>query len=260
MDKQDGIFDRVLKRIGLSIANYLSQPVSQYTHFSLENTDSLKSHLLPGDILLVEGRQRISTAIKYLTQSTWSHAAIYIGDIKDSKTGITLHHQLIEADLVDGVVAVSVDKYCDVNTRICRPIGLNESDQRTVVDYMLKSLGKTYDQRNIVDLIRYLLPTPPIPSNYRRELLRLGSGDPTRAICSTLIAQAYQSIQYPILPVVKQRGDYKKLLFQLRHHSLFVPRDFDISPFFNIIKPALFTHFDRRKIQWDMKENPVKPS
>ena len=33
----------------------------------------------PGDILLVEGNQRVSSAIKYLTQSTWSHAAFYLG-------------------------------------------------------------------------------------------------------------------------------------------------------------------------------------
>ena len=260
MDKKDGFFDRLLQRIGLSIANYLSQPASQYTHFSLEDTDSLQTHLIPGDILLVEGNQRISTAIKYLTQSTWSHAAIYIGDITDTKTGVTLHHQLIEADLVLGVVAVPVEKYSDVNTRICRPVGLNDNDQAVVIDYMLNSLGKTYDQRNIIDLARYLFPTPPIPSNYRRNLLRLGSGDPTRAICSTLIAQAYQSIQYPILPAVNQRGDYKKLLFQLRHHSLFVPRDFDTSPFFNIIKPAIPSHFDHRNVQWDDKESPEKAS
>ena len=35
--------------------------------------------LRPGDVLLVEGSSRISTAIKYLTQSTWSHAALFVG-------------------------------------------------------------------------------------------------------------------------------------------------------------------------------------
>ena len=30
----------------------------------------------PGDVLLVEGDNRISAIIKYLTQSTWSHSAL----------------------------------------------------------------------------------------------------------------------------------------------------------------------------------------
>src|SRR4051812_39482090 len=32
--------------------------------------------LQPCDVMLVEGSTRISTAIKYLTQSTWSHATL----------------------------------------------------------------------------------------------------------------------------------------------------------------------------------------
>ena len=35
--------------------------------------------LKPGDVLLVEGNNHISGVIKYLTQSTWSHAALYVG-------------------------------------------------------------------------------------------------------------------------------------------------------------------------------------
>ena len=36
-------------------------------------TDKLMACLQPGDVLLVEGQTRVSVAIKYLTQSTWSH-------------------------------------------------------------------------------------------------------------------------------------------------------------------------------------------
>src|SRR5574337_378503 len=57
-----------------------------------------------------------------------------------------------------------------------------------------------YDLKNVVDLARYLLPTPPVPVGWRRRLLALGSGEPTQAICSTMIAQAFQSVSYPILP------------------------------------------------------------
>jgi hypothetical protein len=34
------------------------------------------------------------------------------------------------------------------------------------------------------------------------------------------------------------------------HHSLFAPRDFDISPFFEIVKPALAQGFDYRTLVW----------
>jgi hypothetical protein len=87
--------------------------------------------------------------------------------------------------------------------------------------------------------------------------LALGSGDPTRAICSTLIAQAFQSVRYPILPVVEQRSTNDPLcpacveeILHVRHHSLFVPRDFDVSPYFNIVKPTLTGGFDHRALRW----------
>ena len=66
----------------------------------------------------------------------------------------------------------------------------------------------------------------------------LGSGDPTRAICSTLIAQAYESVRYPILPLYlplhkgEPARDAHEELLHIRHYSLFAPRDFDISPYF----------------------------
>lgn len=71
---------------------------------------------------------------------------------------------------------------------------------------MVSRLGLAYDLKNIIDLARYLLPTPPVPSFMRRKMLALGSGDPTRAICTTLIAQAFQSVRYPILPRVETLG------------------------------------------------------
>jgi hypothetical protein len=114
-------------------------------------------------------------------------------------------HFLIEANLGEGVVAVPLSKYAVFNTRICRPVGLSETEQEQVVRFVLERVGQQYDTRNIVDLARYLLPTPPVPVRWRRPMLALGSGEPTRAICSTLIAQAFQSVRYLILPKVELR-------------------------------------------------------
>jgi len=248
-----------LDRIADFIAGRLTAQSSGYEPYTPSEPHILREVLQPGDILLVEGNQKVSSAIKYLTQSTWSHAALYVGDAfpPDDKTGI--RPQLIEVNLGEGCVAVPLSKYKTYNTRICRAHGLTPEDQNAVVDFMVRNLGVAYDMRNIIDLARFLIPTPPVPVRWRRKMLAFGSGDPTRAICSTLIAQAYQSVAYPILPDVKLleecvddncRNYVRTELLHIRHHSLFVPRDFDLSPYFRIIKPTIEKGFDYRKLLW----------
>lgn len=65
---------------------------------------ALRDRLRPGDVLLVEGKGRISGGIKYLTQSTWSHSALYVGPIAGATTGGE-PHVLIEANVDEGVVS-----------------------------------------------------------------------------------------------------------------------------------------------------------
>ena len=113
-------------------------------------------------------------------------------------------------------------------------------------------VGRRYDLKHIWDLFaRYLFPVPPVPTRWRRRLLALGSGDPTRAICSTLIADAFQNVDYPILPEVVLSRDTdveaEHAYAELRHiqeHGLYMPRDFDVSPYFEIVKPTLAQGFD----------------
>jgi len=244
--------------IGKALAHYLAKPLTGYKPFSVSDQDTLREFLRPADILLVEGNQRISAAIKYLTQSTWSHAAIYVGDALGSTDDGSEQNTLVEADLIEGIIAVPLSKYETYNTRICRPVGLTDEDRRNVVEFVVNRLGMEYDLKNIIDLIRYLLPTPPVPVRFRRRMLALGSGDPTRAICSTVIAQAFQSVRYPILPQVRVQkilsnthGTYsEREILHIRHHSLFTPRDFDLSPYFRVIKPTLEKDFNYKKLVW----------
>ena len=189
---------RILERSGRLIARFLAGESPGYRPYTPSDPHTLRATLQPADILLVEGNQRISTAIKYLTQSTWSHAAVFVGD--PLKPGADDDKVLVEVTLEEGCVAVPLTKYRNHNTRICRPVGLTPTDRKVVADYMLANIGRHYDMKNIVDLIRYLLPTPPVPVRWRRRMIALGSGDPTSAICSTLIAEAFQKIRYPILP------------------------------------------------------------
>jgi hypothetical protein len=244
--------------LGRALAHYLNQPIRRYEPFAVSDPAKLAAVLRPADVLLVEGNRRVSTAIKYLTQSTWSHAAIYVGDFQVTGLDPADAPALIEADVEQGVVAVPLRRYADFNTRICRPVGLTPEDCRRVCEYAIARLGHAYDLKNVIDLARYLLPVPPVPVTWRRRMLAFGSGDPTRAICSTLIAQAFQSVRYPILPRIEHRRDRHdgrleytvNEILHIRHYSLFAPRDFDISPFFAVLKPEVENGFDYRALRW----------
>jgi hypothetical protein len=218
--------------------------------------------LQPADVLLIEGNTRLSAIIKYLTQSTWSHAALYVGDVLRPETSQAGPRALVEAQPTLGVIAVPLSKYAHFNTRICRPVGLSSSDRRKIVDFALASLGQQYDNRHVLDLARYLFPHPPVPVHLRRRFLALGSGDPTRAICSTLIAKAFQSVRYPILPEIESKGTVEgspaygvapyvqREILHIRNYGLFTPRDFDVSPYFAIVKPTVESNFDYRTLTW----------
>ncbi len=235
--------------IAKRIISYLEKPISNYNSYQFISLEDLETYLEPGDVLLVEGSYRFSTAIKYLTQSTWSHAAFYVGRARGLKNEYGQDAPLIEADVSKGVIAVSLTKYLGFNLRICRPSLISDEDRAKVVDYMCNSFGIEYDIKNITDLARYLLPQPPVPVRWRRKFIALGSGDPTRAICSSLIAQAFQSVNYPILPHIG-RSDENKEFFEIRHHSLLTPRDFDLSPYFTIVKPTIEKKVDYKSLNW----------
>ena len=240
------------------LVRYLAAEVRSYQTFAVSSPEFLQSILQVGDVLLVEGNQRFSTAVKYLTQSTWSHAAIYVGNTDSASTLDPDTPSIVEADLKNGVIAVPLSKYKGFNTRICRPVGLDDESREEIAQFMIDSIGMSYDLKNIIDLARYLIPTPPVPNKWRRRMLALGSGDPTRVICSTRIAQAFQSIGYPILPRIEQLSDKEceqckdtvREILHIRHHSLFTPRDFDVSPYFEIVKPTIERGFDFRTLEW----------
>ncbi|PIV33512.1 MAG: lipo-like protein [Lysobacterales bacterium CG02_land_8_20_14_3_00_62_12] len=244
------------RQLGGVLARFLAQPTHVHAANPVVSSARLLACLQAGDVLLVDGHSRFSTAVKYLTQSTWSHAALFLGD-ELTALGGNPAHQFIEADVVAGVRSVGIEEFAGKHTRICRPVGLDANARRQLASAAFAHIGHQYDLKNIFDLARYLLPTPPVPQRFRRRLLALGSGDPTRAICSGLIAEAFQSIHYPILPETSIRSadrpdcpDCVEAILSIRHHSLFAPRDFDVSPYFQVIKPTLASGFDYKAIRW----------
>lgn len=249
--------NKLLTTLGTRIADHLWEPKQQGSLVATVEPELLARTLRPGDVLLVEGNTRVSVAIKYLTQSTWSHAALFVGDALPPPAPGEERKTFIEADLRAGVRAVGLSMYAGLHTRICRPVGLSAQDVQKLTGYAVGRIGHQYDLRNVLDLARYLIPTPPVPTRWRRRLLALGSGDPSRAICSTLIAQAFQSLRYPILPNITRTDstdpacqNCHRDILHIRHHSLYTPRDFDISPYFEVVKPDLHPGFDYRALTW----------
>jgi hypothetical protein len=245
------------RRIGRMLARYLDKPATGYEPFTPSNPDALARALRPGDVLLVEGNNHIAGVIKYLTQSTWSHAALYVGPVGD-KSEEDEPHVLIEAEIGQGVISAPLSKYSKFHTRVCRPVGLTPADLDKVCRYAIDRIGLDYDLKNIIDLLRYLMPLP-IPQRWRRRMIALGSGDPTRIICSALIAQAFESVRYPILPRVTQieSRQARRDILEIRHSSLYAPRDFDISPYFEVVKPTIVGGFNYKAMHW--ADLPLRP-
>lgn len=257
----------------------LTKPLGRYQRRAVNDGDNLRRHIKKGDVLLVEGDQRVSEVIKYLTQSSWSHAAIYVGDelwrrnpalrhVLRNEFGDDAQHLIVEALVEHGVVASPVSKYLDFNIRVCRPYNLQRDDLRTVLDDVIEQIGYRYDVKNLVDLARYFLPVSLVPRRFRRRALTFGSGLPTQVICSSLIAHAFRKVRYPILPEVtpsdapapRRRGlpwGWRRPapvagLFRTSPITLTTPRDFDISPYFEIVKFNILEdmRFDYRQIRW----------
>jgi hypothetical protein len=248
----------MLSGIGRKIVRHLERAEAGYEPFTPSDPDALRATLQPGDVLLVEGNNRISGVIKYLTQSTWSHAALFVGPIGERTTADGEPLVLVEANLGEGVVGAPLSKYHQFHTRICRPIGLTADDCARVCTYAAERIGFDYDVKNILDLMRYLVPLP-VPQRWRRRMIALGSGHPTRIICSALIAQAFEHVRYPILPKITrvESEAARQEILEIRHSSLYAPRDFDISPYFALVKPTVERGFDYRAMTW--ADRPALP-
>jgi len=233
---------------------------SQLTDF-----DRLCEELHQGDVLLVEGRTRVSHVIKSITNSPWTHSVLYIGrldEIRDESLQEKVseyyqgesHEQLIiESMLGEGTIINPVTKYKNEHLRICRPKGLSRSDRQQVIAFSLSQLGYEYDVRHLFDLARFLFPYGIFPRRWRSTLFQQYAGRSTRNVCSYMMGEAFGSVNFPILPVA-ERGEDGSLKLYKRNPRLFTPKDFDYSPYFDIIKYPYFGLDDiaaYRGLPWD---------
>lgn len=233
--------------------------------------DRLKYEIRPCDVLLIEGHSRISHIIRSVMQSPWTHAALYIGklgDIEDEELQKTLKEHGVEKEnirlviegLIDqGTVVSHLTAYRHHHIRICRPIGLSAADAQLIITYAIKTLGAPYSIRQLLDLARFFLPWSIMPRRWGSILFRTPSGEPESGVCSSLIAEAFNSVQFPVLPFIEPHEETGVELTQ-RNPYLFTPKDFDYSPYFEIIKYPLFSPEEPlpyyRRLPWT-KENII---
>lgn len=256
------------KKIAAKLVNWLTQ---EYETLEIPpcDFDRIRYEIRPGDVLLIEGRSRISEVVKAVTQSAWSHSALYIGrlhDIDDPllRADVVKHLQedseeqlLVEGLLGKGTIVSPLSNYKLDHIRICRPGGISRTDAQSVIRYAIERLGTPYDVRHIIDLFRFLYPWSLMPRRWRSSLFADNPNEQTRTICSSLIAEAFSAVRFPILPHLKKDKD-KGIQFLQRNPRLFTPRDFDYSPYFEIIKYPIFELSERslyRHLPWAEDDN-----
>lgn len=271
------------QRIVDALTRLLTKQLRTYEQRVANNLDLLVKHVRPGDVILVEGDQRVSQVIRYLTQSSWSHSTLYIGDelrrlkpaLADAlrtQYGDAAQALIIEAEAGPGVVCAPVAKYERYNLRVCRPRGLRREDLTHIIDELVRQIGVPYDVQHIFDLALYFFPVGLIPARFRRAVLLSGGRQTREVICSTMLARAFANVGYPILPrvtidpappapgwwppILRRRTTRMRARFRERNLAMITPRDFDLSPYFDIIKfnELAEGRFDYRRITWSKDE------
>ena len=213
--------------------------------------DRIRYELRPCDVLLIEGRSHVSNVIRHISQSPWTHSCLYLGRIHDIDDphlrervaslydGDPSDQLIIEGLLGSGTSVAPLSTYEKAHIRICRPAGLSRKDAQQVSRYCIGRLGTEYDIRQIFDLARFFLPWSILPRRWRSSIFSHHPGSYTKTVCSTVIAEAFTTVSFPILPAIKKtHTEDGKDDVELVHRNprLFAPRDFDYSPYFEIIK------------------------
>ncbi len=183
------------------LVSFLVAPVGVATAAQPRQQD-LASLLQPGDVILVAGKTRFASLVCKLTQSTWSHVAIYVGPGHHADPA----HCIVEADVEAGVRMITLADLADVDIQVVRASRLPESSRQELIDYLLQRVGLRYDLDHVIALakLRLFAPSPLgrwlSPKTMRRA-------DPTRAVCSTLVAHALFSAGVTVgaAPIVAAR-------------------------------------------------------
>ena len=217
--------------------------------------NNIIDHIRPGDIILSEGNTRSALLIKKMTQSPWTHVSLYLGRLHDIESEC-MRNKIIEAynpapneqlifesffgrgNYIDNIQILKTK-----HIRLCRPYQISHSDIQHVLNYAINHLGADYNLRHLLDLGRFVFAAKYIPRKWNSTLFEKDDSSAREEICSGIIAKAFMSVHYPILPSF-QSTNLKHQEFIHRNPKLFIPADFDYSPYFKIIKFPKFHAYE----------------
>jgi len=209
--------------------------------------DKLSQLIRPCDVLLVEGKTRLSKIIKTVTQSVWTHAAFYIGRLHDIDTiglrkkvkhfydGPPSEQLVVDALLGRGTVITPLAHYRGYRLRICRPTFISPEAASQVISSVVNKLGSDYDARLLFDLARFMAPYRLLPRTWRSTLFHHKPNQATRITCSTMLVEAFQDAKYSIWPT-QGPTQGATVSYDRFNPRLFTPQHFDLSPYFDIVK------------------------
>ena len=237
---------QVFKQFIAFILDWLTRTGEARDH-GLSDFDRIRAEIKPCDVVLVEGSSKADKTIQTVTQSPWSHAALYVGrplDIVDGDLKTIIGHffngspdtpLLIEARLGEGIVVTPLDEYEQDHLRICRPKSLGEKEANQVIRFGVNRLGAHKGGGFMFDLMRFFFPWSLLPVAWRGNLFRRWAGRHTKNVTAAFVAECFGFIQFPVYPLVKITGDQGVQLLR-RHPVLCMPYEIDQSPNFEIIK------------------------
>jgi len=216
---------RVRERLFHSLLRYLTTPVRRERTTPAEGVESLAAVLLRGDVLLSEGSTRVSTLIKCLTRSPWSHVSMYVGPLDEGQDP----RCIVEADITGGVRSIRLSELDALKVRVLRPAALDSTNRNRLAEWVTSRIGSEYDHAHAWLLGRRLLRLP-IRTD-RRPSIGTETGTAARFICCSLLAHAFASVGLAIAPAGGGSGT------QLDPASI-TPADFDQAAVFEVIRSA----------------------
>jgi hypothetical protein len=202
---------------------FLAQPVKRYSPATTTDPGSLSAVLCNGDVLLTEGNTRLAALIKRITRSPWSHVSMYVGPLEEGLDP----RCIVEADIAEGVRAIRLSELEGLNVRVLRPIGLNDALRSRLAEWVVSQIGGEYDLKHAWVLARGFLGMPPKVSSPPGT-----AGGATRFICSTLLANAFALVGYPILPI-----HTAVTALSTADRRYVMPGDFEKASVFEVVSP-----------------------
>ncbi len=237
---------QLLRNLATFIIHWLTKTGEPKDH-GLSDFEKMRFELKPCDVLLVQGRGRVDKVIQSISQSIWSHAALYIGrpmDIEDQDLKTIIQHfyqgpndtpLLAESKLGEGITIKPLLSYEHEHIRVCRPKSLNEKQIQQITRFAVNRLGSHRGGSNLFDLLRFFFPWGLLPFRWRRAVFRHWAGRNTRNVTAAFVAECFGFIQFPLYPLVKTSSEQGVQLLR-RHPKLCLPYEIDLSPSFEVVK------------------------